>query len=175
MCLITKQKKPIILTEDITVYKILGVRKDGSYYSSIRKFSYILNQCYVTAITKSQKGLYNDSIAVKFYEKFEDVEAELLKEFKNIAKGEDSIGVNFYVEVVVCNEGFHFYTDLPRIMKIIENFYSFPKKYHIMACTVPKGSEVYYDETGLGVANKIIIQNKVDITYELWARHRDYF
>ncbi|MCK9574709.1 MAG: hypothetical protein WC979_03365 [Candidatus Pacearchaeota archaeon] len=57
--------------------------------------------------------------------------------------------------LAVYAKGFHFYKTIRRAIDS-----GIQKEYVIVECTIPKGSQVYYDETDLGVANKITI-NKI--------------
>ena len=55
MCLITKQEKPFIATEDIHVWKLLN--KD--YKSILQGFPYVKGELYETTIESSTDGYFN--------------------------------------------------------------------------------------------------------------------
>lgn len=135
MCLITKQNKPIILKEDLIVYKL--VRKWNSnkhYYSLNENFPYTFNELYKTTIEESTTWVFNDLISQKYYNYL------IIKE-------------RFFC----FGQGFHFY--LTRKRAGLYQYGDSKGSYrHIMVkCLIPKGSKVIYDETGLGVSDQIII------------------
>lgn len=70
----------------------------------------------------------------------------------------DSESASFYLDIKekkVVSEGFHFYSSLDRIGEILFDEV-------IVECTIPKGSKYVLDETGLGVASRIIINNIIN-------------
>jgi len=63
MCLLTRQKKPIILKEDKVVYKILRDDMTAVY----QDFLYELNKLYKTEIRISDDNFAYDDISMKKY------------------------------------------------------------------------------------------------------------
>lgn len=153
MCLITQFKEPEILEQDLIVYKKL--RYYGSSIYTLRSynlnFPYVLNRLYKTKI----KLLEHD----KIWQWFDDTAAEAIH--KNVYKTPfifaSSYGAQPHQDLICIAEGFHFFFDTKRINK---SFY-IPIK--IVQCTIPAGSTVYKDSTGLGVANQIIINKIIEI------------
>lgn len=92
MCLLTRQKKPIILKEDKIVYKLLRASRTAIY----QDFSYDLNKLYKTDICESSDISAYDEIAMKRY-KFN---------FYGLKPG-----------VISISEGFHAFTSIERIKK----------------------------------------------------------
>lgn len=143
MCLITEQKKPIKIRKDYTVYKLvefLNEKEIRSFYNY--NFTWELNKLYQTEIKKSSilNACYFDLKSKECYQ------------------GKDGIK---YIEVLIeklrneelysYGSGFHSAINKSRIKSNL---------YHIAECTIPKGSLIYKDKTGLIVSNQIII-NKI--------------
>jgi len=145
MCLLTKQKIPTILEEDMVVYKRLSKFGDNpkEFESSCVGFKYTLGEKYVTKLVFDKKP---DSFAdemVRNHYKFSDLDN---KTFKQVASRMTNI-----------HEGFHFYVTIKRLTD------SYFKSFHTMVeCVIPKGSEVFFDETGLGVTDTIIIKKIIE-------------
>jgi hypothetical protein len=140
MRLITKQKKPVILEKDLIVYKQMEV-VNGEVRSYYMNFSWTLNVLYKTEIELSRDCTWADGIVGNYYG------------FENLTCRED-LESYIHENFVIFSEGYHFY-------QTIKRFESY-KPEHIFKCTIPKGSEVYYDETGLGIANQIIINKEIE-------------
>ena len=161
MCLITKQNIPETLTKKLTVYKkvellpVQFIDDDGdpelSCSSSSQGFEYTFGKLYETNITtidldtKLSPGAtaHADDIVGNHYR------------LRGSNSHDDRVAYLKRNELIVYAEGFHFHKTLKRAYA-----HGIDKDYVIVECTIPKGSQVYYDETDLGVANKIII-NKV--------------
>ena len=131
MCLITEQKRVKILKEDLTVYKII-------YDSPWGLQAYIKRFYYKIGVVYEQK-LGVDNIPDSYYG----------EEVVNVYNLDSSLFGSEHLTHV--HEGFHFTTNPKRI----KGHCSFSKK--VYECTVPKGSHVYFDKTGLGVSNQIKI------------------
>lgn len=140
MCLITKQSEPIILREDLKVYKILtpSTSEVDIAYSEFQAFKYSLNKLYATKIEEHGELLPYDKISEEKYfgnaDWFQRILLFQKKKFKSY------------------REGFHFIKTLKRC-----NRKELDRNECVYKCIIPKGSEVYFDETDLGVANQIII------------------
>ncbi len=148
MCLITKQEEPIILKEDLIVYKVLR-RRNGSLapYSMGREFEYEVGQTHKTDIKVS----IGKSIVADF-EAWGAIEAVEEKELENCTESDlldklPSLGYKSF------GPGFHFMTSKKRANE-------YPGV--LVRCTIPAGSEVHYDMSGLGVANQIRIDQILD-------------
>ena len=129
MCLITKQKKPIKIRKDRTVYKILEMI-DGDMYSAYHGMHrYVKGRLYCQEMNANNIS-YNvfDSIASEAYPNWRT---------KN------------YTHV---HQGLHAVKYRGRIRgEMFENEY-------IVEFLIPKGSLIYEDKTGLIVSNQIIME-----------------
>ena len=142
MCLLTYQKEPKILTEDLVVYKIL--ERDFRAYT-FKHFVYKVKKLYKTVITKIEINSYEDDFL--FCDDLDQNYYKPLIKDLNYKEG----------EIVAIQEGFHSAKSVERVKQI--SVYSDP---FIVKCIIPAGSEYYEDETGLCVSNQIIIVEKVD-------------
>ena len=142
MCLLTYQKEPKILTEDLVVYKIL--ERDFRAYT-FKHFVYKVKKLYKTVITKIEINSYEDDFL--FCDDLDQNYYEPLIKDLNYKEG----------EMVAIQKGFHSAKSVERVKQI--SFYSNP---FVVKCIIPAGSEYYEDETGLCVSNQIIIVEKVD-------------
>jgi len=145
MCLITYQKEPIILEEDLIVYKDLII-KNNFIYSRFFSMVYELNTLYTTKIA-SAKG--ND---ICFYDR--DARLAYLTTYEMIGDWNDN---PFTPEQFIgkynlnsIGSGFHSILDGMNGYRPV-NF----------KCKIPKGSEVYYDNSGLVASNQIIILGRI--------------
>jgi hypothetical protein len=142
MCLITKQKEPIILTEPLIVYKVMndysGQIKPA--YHCVGGFQYKINKLNTTKIAPSELNMYFDHNVGYEYD-LNDIDSlpDQLEKLKIFAYG----------------AGFHFATNTDRLnnCNYSECMYE---------CIIPAGSEVYYDKTGLGITNQIIVTKKIN-------------
>ena len=140
MCLRTYQKEPEILEEDLIVYKQLECINDDLVSPYQRNeiilddpiyFKWTLNVLYQTKIEQTMDKQFADWTSQKHYTNFWDDESLL------------SYG-----------PGFHSYNSKDRIKKLHGDFITFE-------CLIPKGSEVYRDETGLLVSNQLIVLKEI--------------
>lgn len=147
MCLITQYKTPQILENDLIVYK------EMKYYDSYKNplssyhqgFTYELNKLYSTTIT------FGSGTPIS-WQSYDIKSANAITSF---LKGRITDG-QMVEDVLICIvEGFHFFFTPERIPN---HSYSHVRK--IVECTVPAGSIIYKDSTGLGVSNQIIL-NKI--------------
>ena len=134
MCLITEQITPIILEKDLVVYKQIIRKNRNIVFSNFCEFEYKLGKLYQTDIEYSDNRSPYDSTASEYY--YSDT---------MIGKPLQSYGIGFHS--VLSKERFRFVS-------------KFDKNDRIVSCTIPKGSEVYYDKTGLVISNQIVI-NKI--------------
>ena len=146
MCLITKQKEPIILKKDLKVWKVVN---EGEGEKDVRSlsfyFRYKLNKQYNQhLLMDNHPETYADDIVSEHY-KFHKPS----NTFNQVASKMTNV-----------HQGFHFYKTLKRLNRAYHKERRKQNYYVVIKCTIPKGSEVFYDETGLGVANQIII-NKI--------------
>lgn len=146
MCLITRQSKPVVLKNDITVYKLLIPRTYCSARSHFFPRTYLYEECYKTEITINCMG--SD---IAWWDEKVSKEYQLLKkETDPLKKIDDSLkGIS---------SGFHWATSLERFNKPING------DLEIFECTVSAGSEIYFDDTGLGVSNQIIVHKIINRT-----------
>jgi len=150
MCLITKQTTPTILNEDLIVYKELKYI-EGEIYSNCEDFPYELNKLYQTEIKKTTDLCYNDHIVEQYYNLTGFSLLGLKEEYKK-------------QHLKSYGKGFHFYNSIERLNLSNEPFKNDVLVYQqvTVKCTIPKGSKVYFDDTELGVANQIILDEIVD-------------
>ena len=148
MCLITRQQEPIILKEDLEVYKVIRLSEKGVYKSFFYgDFEYELNKLYSTTILQTED-----------VDKVRAFDNEVEKTYNIAGSGFDSYkGVIKELKnktLFTYGQGFHSIVGR-------ENTKRKEPRYlcrRIVKCIVPKGSEVYYDETGLCVSNQIIVK-----------------
>lgn len=143
MCLITKQKEPIILKEDLKVYKLLGYEIEPGVYNAwnpaLTKTRYSEGQTYKSDIKESEPG----SEAI-----FDGKAAEVVG-LDDYGRMSDFMHETDYIAY---GPGRHFATTLKRLQPL--NLFT---KNPVAECTIPAGAEVYYDKSGLGVTNIIRI------------------
>lgn len=129
MCLITTQKKPLVATEDIKVYKLLNKDMSTLYVDYRYKPDILL---------KTQVRQSDD------WSCFDDIDYDYLnKNFKGWTRG--------HKELKCFGQGFHAALSIKRFLKTKS------KSDIIFPATVPKGSRYYLDATGLIVSNQIIV------------------
>ena len=127
MCLVTFQRKPKILKKDLRVYKAV-IMYDDEIHSTYYDFTW-------------EKGkLYTEKLLI---EKFP---------FKSV-EHYDSIVFDHYnttskYKLTCISDGFHAALNEQRLKN---------SPYDIMEFLIPKGSEVYYDATGLVVSNQMML------------------
>ena len=129
MCLVTRQRKPKILKRDLKVYKVL---KEGGY-SKYTNFCWTPKElCKENIHTTGNRG----------------------KDMKYC----DSKAMDVYWRLSGCIEidrGFHACCTKERARKLLAMF-GFTEE-SVCEFLIPKGSEVYYDCTGLVVANQMMM------------------
>ncbi|MCK9574753.1 MAG: hypothetical protein WC979_03145 [Candidatus Pacearchaeota archaeon] len=143
MCLITRQKEPEILSRDIRTFKVLKV-EDGVPPCAIHQtFWYELNQLYETDIVESELPAPYDSKVTEFYV----LDASSYNAIRRNLKEYDLIALG---------KGFHSFANRKRAAGEI-----WRTNYELFECLIPAGSEIFYDETGLCVSNKIKILKQI--------------
>ena len=130
MCLVTKQKRVKVLKEDLVVYKLLEER-NNELSAWMYCFIYEIGVLYV-----QEMKVDNDS------DSYHDDE---VSEAYNFTQAEFQTAT---MDMTHVHEGFHFATSENRLIDY---------EAVLCECIVPKGSRVYFDKTGLGVANQIKI------------------
>lgn len=147
MCLITEQKEPFITDQDMIVYKV--VRESAydnlvfpAFYPS-RNFKYDADVLNVTKI----ESAYEDSF-ISFFDNM--VGLHLSKKY-NLDPSDpgrlEDLAKKGIINII--GQGYHFAIERKRL--VVND-----KTYNIERFIVPAGSDVYFDETGLGVSNQII-------------------
>jgi len=134
MCLITSQEEPIILKTQITVYKHIQRKSEQHIASSlIYEFDYHQNVLYKCEIEETDsRAIYDETVAEKY--KISPGIIMLKGIYKHFGKG------------------FHSALKINRIEKYVNS------QTELGIFIIPKGSKVYYDETGLIVSNRIIFK-----------------
>ena len=131
MCLVTFQKKAKITKKDLVVYKSIQLLQDGTFNSIYNGFNWEKGILYKTNLGIYEriagKTIVYDSIAAEIYNTNCKVENRIANEI---------------------SEGFHACLTKERVN---ENFDKYPCREFI----IPKGSEVFYDKTGLIVSNQM--------------------
>ena len=139
MCLLTNQQKPTIIRKDLIVYKILSYDLKPVFFSSE---AYILGKLNKTIIRKSDDTTPFDSHDIKILEK----KLGYLNHDTYYSLTEKGINI--------LGQGFH-------SCKSIKRCHREDIRDCIFECTIPKGSEVYRNPSGLLISNKIIINKMV--------------
>jgi len=138
MCLITEQIKPTLLKEDMVVFKSLIDK--GTYASApLFDFDYEFDQLY-------EVEMKIDNI----FESYADNKVEKAYLLNFCGKGKER--EEYLKKYTHVHDGFHSFTIPDRM--IFSNT-------EIFQCTIPAGSLVLEDKTGLIVSNKIIIHSKI--------------
>lgn len=132
MCLITRQKKAIVTTADMIVYKVVSTSLSSIYY----KFQWEVGVVY-------QQKLSIGSFIVNHTKCYDDLVEEVYKLVFSVRKT--------YGDLIVINEGFHSFIST---LRTIGTLWVDRK---LVRCLIPAGSEVFFDETGLVVSNKLMI------------------
>ena len=143
MCLITNQKEPEILKEDLIVYKVLH----ENLGSPIQGFKYSKNTLYENEIEESKYPSFADIESQNFYGKG-GLSMQALLEMHDLK----SFG-----------KGFHSVTTEKRALSYKNQIYSMSHKYNVFSCIIPEGSEIYRDATGLIISNKLIIKERISL------------
>jgi hypothetical protein len=161
MCLFTKQKTPTITDADMIVYKCVEVRIypgdhedfDADVFSLIQGFPYVFGKLYSTEIKKSKNDYAYNDVTVKNHYKLDDIA------YKNISDISDENRLKAVREngIEVYSDGFHFFINNDHRTAV--RCYDVGK---FVKCTIPAGSEIYFDETGLGITNQLIINGFCD-------------
>ena len=159
MCLITKQKEPIVLEKDMVVYKLGGkvvVYKIGEVATTStgsveimrtvhQAHAYILGKLNTTEIRCTERdretaSLYDNKALLHYQLHYH---SDL---FKN------GYLLSHFISI---GPGFHWATTVERILAGISG------EEDIYKCIVPAGSQVYFDETHLGVSDKLIVKELI--------------
>lgn len=155
MCLITKQKEPIVLEKDMVVYKLgrkVVVYKIGEVATTStgsveimrtvhQVHEYILGELNTTEIRCTER----------------DRETASLYDNKALLHYHSALFKNGYLlsHFISIGPGFHWATTVERILAGISG------EEDIYKCIVPAGSQVYFDETHLGVSDKLIVKENL--------------
>ena len=143
MCLVTTQRKAKITKKDLVVFK--GVREfDGEIRSLYHGFRYEENIPYARALKIERNP-------VEVVTVFDDIATTKYKPWKRDYEKSTKKAMNKIVTEISC--GFHACLTKERVTD---------KDYIIREFIIPKGSEVYYDATGLIVSNQIILKPKTE-------------
>lgn len=143
MCLITNQKEPEILKEDLIVYKVLH----ENLGSPIQRFKYSKNTLYENEIEESKYPSFADNESQNFYNK-RDLSMQKMLEIHDLK---------------AFGKGFHSVTTEKRALNYKNQIYTIDPKYNVFSCIIPKGSEIYRDATGLIISNKLIIKERISL------------
>jgi hypothetical protein len=127
MCLITEQEKPIILKKDKIVYKVLTY--EG------------MSPCH--PFTWEAGRLYTESLSARVVNTLEIYDGSYTFSDTLTIREYDRKGKFFCF-----SRGFHFSKTKKRLNLWREEKFRFK---------IPAGAEVYYDKTGLGITNKIML------------------
>ena len=137
MCLAT-YKRAEILEKDLIVWKLVSSASKNVCYSEIHGFRYKTQKLY---------SLDNDLLFHEFVDKDLLYDSQCVNEYLN------SKWKPLKDSLRLVKEGFHFALDRKRFEKAeFNDIYA--------EFLVPKGAEVAYDDTGLGVSSKIMYTGK---------------
>jgi hypothetical protein len=133
MCLYTEQEEPIKLTEDLKVYKWVGkILPDSN------------NKLKIYSIfRKKYFGYYNE---------VQQSDLKFIKTYGFIN--------NFIIYEV--SKGYHSATSIKSLKEYMLIYRDYNLVLNIIECTIPAGSLIYYNETGLVVSNQIIYDEIVE-------------
>lgn len=152
MCLITSQTKPLIASEDITCYKYMfrDNSTDNQYVSCYdhnfngSNISWEIGKVRSAEIKQNYEFTYQDNITKSFY-------SESLSHMDH--------------NLVSFGEGLHASLTFDRITPVkCLSGYSYTYLSNDLVYTemlIPKGSEYFLDETGLIVANQMILVKEI--------------
>ena len=139
MCLITKQKRVKILKEDLTVYKRFYQDPDGRilpWNPEFRdKITYEVREIHKQPlkVDNNLKSIYDRHVGYAY----------------NLKIGQQAL------KLTHIHEGFHAVLTYERLNKrAYEDYVDY-------VCTIPKGSRVFTDKTGLIVSDTIILKEKI--------------
>ena len=145
MCLVTKQRDPILTTEDIVCYKI--VRENISHNKNTHPFSsmynyfdWMLNKAYYTPLSVYETDRASNC---NFYDYVARTQFDNPNS-KNCLFSEIS-------------DGFHAMLTYDRAARTTD----FDDNEVVVECLIPKGSSIYKDKTDLVVSNKIIMVKRL--------------
>jgi len=136
MCLITEQTEPIILEKDLIVFKT--VRNSNGCITPV----HILNFVYMQGVKNPIVKL----VPTKELGMFADTPSQMHYKHKFIS----ARSWDFVEGLVSISEGYHSFQSLERL------YATFWRGLVSAQFTIPAGSEIYYDATGLIVSNQII-------------------
>jgi len=141
MCLVTKQKEPIILTEDLLTYKYMNFNRASDALRPMYigcEHTYKLHTLHKVKMMPLPfiSSFFDTEVVDKYLPERTDNQSEVWTEMMD-DKGLIGIG-----------PGFHSALRSRSMFWMSES----TKVY----CKIPKGSEVFFDETGLVVSNQII-------------------
>ena len=157
MCLITTQSVPTILKKDKIVYKLLCDDYRSKFYKDYLYVPRILNTTEIKIAQDGDKWAFDKISSNHYFDNDNEYNFQDLR---------------FY------GQGFHSINSLERYFNYIKNHPQSNDKI-LVKCIIPKGSEIYEDETGLLVSNKIIVTDNVlnNITPEniVDLRHYEVF
>lgn len=139
MCLIVRKETEItVLEKDLVVFKKVRI------FSNDIRAIHFPKKYIITRL--------NEEIFLKFV----DVKEAIFANQKATNYYEYHFGENWKEsnKLKAIQEGYHFYTDIHDVSSSLFSVW------FIAECTIPAGSQICFDETGLGVASNIII-NKI--------------
>jgi hypothetical protein len=123
---------------------------DADVFSLFQGFPYKFGKLYSTEIKPSLNDYAYNDISVKNHYKLDDI-VDLKMSDENKLKAVRENGIEVY------SDGFHFFINNDHRTAV--RCYDVGK---FVKCTIPAGSEIYFDETGLGITNQLIINGFCD-------------
>ena len=154
MCLITKQSKPTILTEDMVVYKSLYIKT--TYFLNL-KFKFLQKQKILSIYYKNiwkLHCLYKTNITETYSSdelRFYDICAYDTY-INNICTINQLPQLIYNGTLHSYSTGFHTADTAERAKEI---------GYSVFKCIIPAGSEIYKDDSGLIVSNQLILVENI--------------
>ena len=145
MCLVTTQEKAKITKKDIIVYKQLSINKEHDdgirYMSPYRNAMYHKKQLNTVTLSMEKRTVmprdcFDDYVTIKY---------DVFGSFDITKK-----------EYTVVSVGFHSALTYYRLYKMYANEQR-DRIYPIRRFLIPRGSQVFYNATGLIVSNQIIM------------------
>jgi len=153
MCLITEQKEPIQITEDLIVYKVCNITYNVlSIHSSLSDIEIIKN-----VISQNSRFIYVKNVLNKTEFNVDNIfhtYADL-----TVATYYDINNNSYLAKLTHIHEGFHFAFEPDRIKRYLHDTNL------LCEFKIPKGSLIFKDLSGLGVTNNIIFNKVVAVKH----------
>lgn len=154
MCLLIfkeENKKPITLTKDLVVYKLLG----EGMKAPMHMYYYIPNHRHSTNFSFNETFRFADNVVRNYmrekYPSVFEIHNLIYRTYYEIGYQANELKNALKKEVLSVCQGFHSASSIKRLIDCRYDYYN------TYQAVIPKGSTIYKDETGLIVSNHIVI------------------